>query len=754
MSEHIFDVRGMHCASCSLVIGKKLRKIPGVTNAEVNYATEKARVDFSPEKTSLQAMNADLQQLGYSLSPVNNQAQADHSQHLGLATTKEIKIRELELLQAKTHFVLPITLLVFVLMMWEIAARTFSFVPNFPVPMGLFTTISLILSSIVLFWIGQPFILGVSRFIRFRVANMDTLVGVGTLTAFLYSATITLLPSLRQRILLPEYTYFDVVLVVIGFVTLGKYLEARSKLRTGEAIEKLVGLQAKTALVLRDGKEVEIPIDQVRVGDHVIVKPGSKIPVDGVMLEGTTAVDEAMVTGESLPVDKKVGDMVIGSTINKQGSIIFKATKIGADTLLSQIVRFVQEAQGSKAPIEALADNISSIFVPVVLGLAFLSMVLWLAIGIPFLGQQIAVSYAITSFVGILIIACPCALGLATPTAIIVGVGKGAEYGILIKDAESLQRLSKVTTVMFDKTGTLTKGVPEVTDVVLLDPQISEPEVIRLAASVEKKSEHPLAEAIVRYAHKKEITFGEVTDFISEAGVGVVANVDGVAVRVRKPSVKDSFAQMTELQKQGKTVVVLEKNNTVLGYIALSDTLKEGIAETIAALRKKGLSIVLLTGDNALAASFIAHQAGISMVFSEVTPQEKALKIKELQSQGQIVAMAGDGVNDAPALAQANVGIAMATGTDVAIESAGVTLLHGDIHKVGEAIMLSKATMRTIKQNLFWAFIFNVIGIPLAGGAFYPLFGWLLSPVFAGLAMAFSSVSVVTNSLRLKTKKL
>ncbi len=754
MSEHIFDVRGMHCAGCSLVIGKKLRKLPGVTSAEVNYATEKAHVAFSPEQTSLEAMNAEIQQLGYTLSPINNHAGMDHSEHTGLTMTKEAKKQELELLQAKTHFVLPITLLVFALMMWDILARTVSFVPNLPLPMSLFNIISLILSAIVLFWVGQPFILGVSRFVRFRVANMDTLVGIGTLSAFLYSAIITLLPAVRQLIRLPDYTYFDVVIVVIGFVTLGKYLEARSKLRTGEAIEKLLGLQAKTALVVRDGKEIELPINQVVVGDTVIVKPGSKIPVDGVILEGATSVDEAMVTGESIPVDKAIGDTVVGSTINKQGHITFRATKVGEDTLLSQIVRFVQEAQGSKAPIQALADTISSIFVPVVLGLAVLAFIAWLVIGIPLLGQQVAISYAILSFVGILIIACPCALGLATPTAIIVGVGKGAEYGILIKDAEALQRLSSVTTIVFDKTGTITKGTPEVTDVVPFTADTTPEELIRLTASVEKKSEHPLAEAIVAYAIKKSIVLTPVTDFVSEAGVGVTAQVNGKVLRVRKPTSKDSTADIVTLQKQGKTVVLVEYAGKILGCIALSDTIKEGAVKAITTLRKKGIDIILLTGDNSLTADFIAKQAGIATVFSEVTPQEKALKIKELQSQGRIVAMAGDGVNDAPALAQANVGIAMATGTDIAIESAGVTLLHGDIHKIAQSIALSKTTMRTVKQNLFWAFIFNLVGIPLAGGAFYPLFGWLLNPIFAGLAMAFSSVSVVSNSLRLKAKKL
>ena len=752
MSEHIFDVRGMHCASCSLVISKKLGKIAGVKSAEVNYATEKAKINFSGEKESLEAMNAELEPLGYSLTP-KKQNEEDSVEHLDISSTKSAKKRELEILRTKTHFVLPVALLVFFLMMWDIAARSFYFIPNLPISMNFFNTILFILSSIVLFWVGEPFVRGVARFIRFRVANMDTLVGVGTLSAFFYSAVITLLPALRQRIFLPEHTYFDVVLVVIGFVTLGKYLEARSKLRTGEAIEKLLGLQAKTAIVLRGGKEIEVLIDGVRVGDQVIVKPGSKVPVDGIIIEGNTSIDEGMVTGESLPVDKNVGDPVIGATMNKQGYFVFKATKIGADTLLAQIVRFTEEAQGSKAPIQAMADRISAFFVPAVLVLAFLSLLLWLVIGIPILGQQTAVSYAIFSFVGVLIIACPCALGLATPTAIIVGVGKGAERGILIKDADALQRLSAVTTIVFDKTGTITSGIPEVTDVVLFSTKFSEEEVVCLAASVEKKSEHPLAEAIVKYASQKQIGLKAATDFTSEAGVGVRASVEGMKVHIRKPDAKDNSPKIIELQKQGKTVVIVEKNDEAIGCLALSDTVKEGARNAVLKLRKKGISTILLTGDNKLAAHFVAEQVDIATVFAEVTPEQKALKIKELQSEGRAVAMAGDGVNDAPALAVADVGIAMATGTEVAIESAGVTLLRGDILKISEALTLSKATMRIIKQNLFWAFIFNAIGIPLAGGAFDPLFGWLLSPVFAGLAMAFSSVSVVSNSLRLKTKK-
>lgn len=748
MPKQFFNVQGMHCASCALVIGKKLQKLAGVTKAEVNYATEKAQIDFEPEKVTIDAMNNEISSLGYKLSTMVGAATADHSQYL------DAKEGELEELRQKTHFVVPLTFLVFSMMMWEIATRTFAIVPNLPLPMGLYNVVLLILATAVMFWVGKPFTLGVARFIRYRVANMDTLVGIGTLAAYLYSATVVLLPQVKELFRLPEFTYFDVVIVVIGFVTLGKYLEARSKKQTGQAIEKLLNLQAKTAVVIREGKEMEIPVTEVVVGDYVVVKPGAKIPVDGSIVEGTTSIDESMVTGESIPVDKKCNDNVIGATINKQGAIIFKATKIGSETLLSHIIQMVQEAQGSRAPIQALADRISGVFVPVVLGIALLSFVLWLVVGIPLLGQQLAVSYAILSFVGVLVIACPCALGLATPTAIIVGVGKGAEHGILIKDAEALQRLSAVTTVVFDKTGTLTNGTPEVTEVLPLGEGTSVSDLVSLAASVEKKSEHPLAAAIVSYALEKKYTVSPVTDFKASEGIGVSAYVNKVKVVIRKPATADKQDVLLILQKQGKTVVVVERDGTAIGLIALSDTIKSNAKEAVAKLQKSGIEVILLTGDNQRAASYIAEQAGITKVYAEVLPHEKALKVAELQGKNKVVAMAGDGINDAPALAQADVGIAMANGTDIAVESAGITLLHGDINKVAQAISLSKKTMWTIKENLFWAFIFNMIGIPLAAGALYPVFGWHLNPAFAGLAMAFSSVLVVTNSLRLKTKKI
>ncbi len=490
------------------------------------------------------------------------------------------------------------------------------------------------------------------------------------------------------------------------------------------------------------------------VGDIIIVKPGAKIPVDGKIIEGFTSIDESMITGESIPIDKKVGDIVIGATINKQGNIKFKATKIGNETMLAQIIKMVEVAQGSKAPIQAMADKISSIFVPIVLGIAFVSLIVWLFVGIPILGQNLAVSYGILSFVGVLVIACPCALGLATPTAIIVGVGKGAENGILIKNAESLELLSKVDTIVLDKTGTITKGKPEISDIIIIDNAYSKDEILKIAGSVEKLSEHPLAQAMASSLSSNNLSFYKVENFISVEGVGVKGSIGNKNIYIHKPDEIDKTDKLKELQEQGKTVVVIESDNNKIGLIALSDTIKDGAYEAIAKLHKRDIKVVMLTGDNRLAAEYIARQVNIDDVFAEVLPNYKADKIKEIQNEGKTVAMAGDGINDAPALVQANVGIAMATGSDIAIESAGIALLGGDIHKISQAIDLSKNTLRTIKQNLFWAFIYNVIGIPIAAGVLYPIWGIVLNPIFAGLAMAFSSVSVVGNSLRLKTKKI
>ncbi len=749
MEKRQLRVTGMHCASCATIIGQRLSKLPGIQNVSVNYATEKASIDYDPSKVSLAGMNAETNKLGYSLIDQSAETQTT-------PPTVSQETDDLINLKNKALFALPLALLVFLLMMWDIAGRTMAAIPILPLPMELFNIIGLLLSSVMLFWIGQPFLKGFFNFLRFRVANMDTLIGLGTLVAYVYSLAITLLPQLKTIFNLPDYTYFDVTIVVIGFVVFGKYLEARSKNSTGEAIKQLFSLQAKSALLWRDGQEIEVPISEVIIGDTIIVKPGAKIPVDGKISEGKTSIDESMVSGEALPVDKGPGDHVIGATINKQGSFRFIATKIGNDTFLSQIIRFVEEAQGSRAPIQAMADRISAIFVPTVLGIALLSLLAWLTIGTATIGFSAALSYGILSFVGVLVIACPCALGLATPTAIIVAVGKGASHGILIRNAEALEKLSSITTVVMDKTGTITSGQPRLSDIIPLHDSWNEQRIIQFSASLERLSEHPLATAITAVAKERHLSLITTSDFRSQEGVGVSGQLEGLAVSIRKPTRNDNAwkNRLAPLQAQGKTVVILEVDNQPVGLLALSDTIKPTAAQAVAALQARHIEVIMLTGDNRAAAEYIAAQAGITNIVAEVLPHEKAGKIKELQNQGKKVAMAGDGINDAPALAQADVGIAMATGTDIAIESAGITLLHGDITKLVHAFTLSHATMRTIKQNLFWAFMYNVIGIPLAAGLFYPLWGITLNPVFAGLAMAISSVSVIGNSLRLKTKRL
>jgi len=756
MINKTLKIKGMHCASCAAIITNKVSKLSGVDSITVNFATEKALVSFNGDGVSIQQMNNEIEKLGYTfVDEKRSKVTENHTMQAGINESKAEKIKELLIMKTKTQFVFPISLLVFFLMMWEIGSKLFSSIPNLPLPMSLFNTISMVLSSVVLFWVGQPFLQGVVKFFKYRVANMDTLIGIGTLVAYLYSISITLFPLMRVALKLPETTYFDVTIVVIGFVVFGKYLETRSKLRTGEAIEKLLDLQAKTALVWRNNVEIEVPMNQVHVDDIIIVKPGSKIPVDGVIVEGYSSIDESMITGESIPVDKNIGDLVIGATLNKQGNFKFKATKIDSDTMLAQIIKMVEEAQGSKAPIQALADKISSVFVPIVLIIAVVVLILWLTVGTSALGFSTALTYGILSFVGVLVIACPCALGLATPTAIIVGVGKGATHGILIRNAQALEKLNHVNTIVLDKTGTITKGKPEVTDILSLDTTWTEADILRISASVEKLSEHPLADAVVLKANKQKIVLETVINFQALEGVGVEGMIGGKYIVIHKPS-KDTFeeAKIKELQEQGKTVVIIEVDKKQVGLIALADTLKEKSREAVTKLHAKNIKVIMLTGDNYLTANYIAKLAGIDAVIAEVIPQEKAGKIKELQEAGAIVAMVGDGINDAPALVQADVGIAMGTGTDVAIESAGITLLGGDISKITQAIKLSNLTMRGIKQNLFWAFIFNIVGIPLAAGLFYPLFGWLLNPAFAGVAMAFSSVSVVANSLRLKNKTL
>lgn len=751
MATQIFKIKGMHCASCASVITKKLSAVPHIHSVSVNYGNEKAKIDFDPANISVDEMNGALDKLGYSLSATDVPGKSEHD-HIG---NKD----DMDELRNKTEFILPVTIAVFALMMWDIFAKLFSSVPNLPIPMPLFNTIGMVLATVALFWVGKPYLLGVTRFLRHGVANMDTLIGLGTLSAYVYSTIITLVPFLGILLRVPEYTYFDVTIVVIGFITLGKYLEARSKRKTGDAIEKLLNLQAKTALVMRDGKEIEISVTEVMYGDLLIVKPGSKIPVDGIIVEGTSFVDESMVTGEPMPVQKKVGDSVVSGTINTSGSFTFKATKVGSETLLAQIIKMVEEAQGSKAPIQALVDKISSVFVPAVLVVAFLSIGTWLFVGSQYIGFSEALSLGLVSFVGVLVIACPCALGLATPTAIIVGVGKGAREGILIKDAATLEKLHKVDVVVVDKTGTITKGKPTLVDVEMFSG-VEKNQMISIIASLEKKSEHPIAHAIVSYAENNNIPLQSVTRFESLQGKGVKGEIEdiqyyvGNAKLIKELGISFDEHRLAEFTSQGKTPVILATKESVQGFVMVADEVKEESKKAVADLHKLGIKVVMLTGDDEKAAKHIASLVGIDDVVAHVLPENKLEKIQSLQQDGRVVAMAGDGVNDAPALAQADVGIAMGTGTDVAIESAGITLLGGDISKLVKAIRLSKMTMRGIRQNLFWAFIYNVVGIPLAAGVFYPIFGWVLNPIFAGFAMAMSSVSVVSNSLRIKAKKL
>ena len=768
MQTQTYRVKGMHCASCASIIERTVKKIEGVENISVNNGTENAKISFDNTKTNPEDFNKKLEPLGYSLVvPQSHHMTAEdmgmsageHAAHLGLGQSKQDKLAEIKDMKIKLMSAIPLAVISVFVMGWEILAQ-YNVVAEMSFTLEeFFHHLLPLMATYVLFVVGKPYLLGFYRFLRYGKANMDTLIGIGTLTAYLYSFTVTAFEKLLTPFVNTASTYYDVTIIVITFIALGKYLEARSKLKTGDAIEKLLNLQAKTALVIRDGKEVEIKVEEVKHGDLIIVKPGAKIPVDGIIIEGASFIDEAMVTGEPMPAQKKVGDSVVAATINTTGSFTFEATKVGSETLLAQIIRMVEEAQGSRAPIQALADKISSIFVPIVLVIAFLTLLIWLLIGTGVLGFSQALSSGLVSFVGILVIACPCALGLATPTAIIVGVGKGAKEGILIKDAATLEKLHKVDTVIVDKTGTITIGKPTLVDIQNFS-NLKDNELISVLATLEKKSEHPIAHAIVNYAKEKNIDTENVSNFESIKGKGLKGSLNsteyfvGNVKLITDLGIAFDASKLEQFTAQGKTPVILATKEKVLGFVMVADEIKPESKQAVADLHKLGIKVVMLTGDDPKAAKHMASLVGIDDVVAHVLPQDKFEKIKELQLQGKIVAMAGDGVNDAPALAAADVGIAMGTGTDVAIESAGITLLGGDISKLVKAIKLSKITMRGIKQNLFWAFIYNIVGIPLAAGLFYPIFGWLLSPVFAGFAMAMSSVSVVSNSLRIKSKKL
>src|SRR3990167_1175690 len=772
MHTQTYNIKGMHCASCSAIIERTFKKVEGVQSAEVNYGTEKAKVSFDPAQTNPHDLSKLIEPLGYSLEvPMTAEEMGmsadEHAGHLGLNQSKKEKLAEVAAKKNMVMSAIPLAVIGIFIMSWDILAQL-NIVAILPINISeFFHHLLPLMATYVLFVVGKPYLLGMYRFFRYGKANMDTLIGIGTSVAYLYSFIVVALHEPLKQFINTSNTYYDVTIIVITFIALGQYLEARSKIKTGDAIEKLLNLQAKTALVIREGKEIEIPANEVKHGDLIIVKPGAKIPVDGVVTEGVSFIDEAMITGEPMPVEKNIGDTVVAGTINTNSAFIFKATKVGSETLLAHIVKMVEQAQGSKAPIQALADKISSVFVPIVLVLSFVTLGAWLLVGTQYLGFAQALSFGLTSFVGILVIACPCALGLATPTAIIVGVGKGAREGILIKDAGTLEKLHKVDTVVMDKTGTITKGKPELTSIkthskgqTLGILERSDLELVAILASLENKSEHPIAHAIVSSAKGKNINLFSVQTFEAIKGKGVkgtILNVEYYAGNTKLIKDLNIPFYTTSIEKEtmeGKTPVILAIRERVLGVVMVADAVKPEAIEAVKNLHKLGIKVVMLTGDNKNTAEFIAKQVGIDEVVAEVMPEDKLNKIKELQAEGKIVAMAGDGVNDAPALAGADVGIAMATGTDVAIESAGITLLHGDISKLVKAIKLSKITMTGIKQNLFWAFFYNVVGIPLAGGLFYPIFGILLSPVFAGFAMARSSVSVVGNSLRLKTKKL
>lgn len=721
-------ITGMHCASCSQLVERSLKKLSGVKDATVNFGNERAYVKFNSSETSLSVLQKAIADAGYGSHEITNDTRERE---------QEDRERALEVAVIKKKFIISILLAVPVLAL-SMGMAILPFIEEIPYR----EWIQLALAIPIQFWAGWQFYQGFWSALRAKTANMDSLIAIGTSAAFIYSLLV-IVGAVAGEV------YFEIGSILIAFVLLGKWLEARAKGKTGEAIKKLMGLAPKTAIVMRDGKEVEIPLEQIVVGDHIRVKPGTKIPVDGVVTDGSSSVDESMVTGESIPVEKHAGSQVIGGTVNRHGSFIFRAEKVGKDTLLSGIIKLVEEAQGSKAPIQRFADTVSAYFVPTVIAIALITFVIWY-----FFAGATFVS-ALLYFVAVLVIACPCALGLATPTAIITGTGMGASRGILIKGGEALEAARKIDVVIFDKTGTLTTGKPIVTDIVSY--RGSQNDVLTIAAALEQQSEHPLADAIITEAKKEHREIPLCKNFLSIPGKGVSGTLAGKEVllgnellMVEKGIAIDSAQKdMQKFQTEGKTAMLVVEGRNVVGVIAVADTLKESAQAVIATLRKRHIDVVMLSGDNKQTAEAVARQLGITTVIAQVLPQDKSREVQKLQARGKKVAFVGDGINDAPALVQSDLGIAIGSGTDVALEAGQIILVKNNLLDVVNAIMLAKATFRKIVQNLFWALFYNVAGIPIAAGVFVWA-GLTLRPELAGLAMALSSVSVVVNSLLLR----
>jgi P-type Cu+ transporter len=733
-------VEGMTCASCVARVEKALKRVEGVNAAAVNLATEKATVEFDPTRVTFEQLQTAVSDSGYSLKQPEDERTPDTSDNAGVTAPVSGHVQRL-----RRDLFLSIALSLPVLIL-SMLSMTDWFQSSFFLTVDQTNKLLFLLTTPVLFVTGRRFFEGFLAAARHGTADMNTLVAVGTGAAYLYSTAATLFPEWLGAH--AAHVYFDTAATIITLILLGRYLEAGAKQRASDAIRKLLALQPKTAHLLRNGVETDVPIASVAVQDILRVRPGEKIPVDGVIASGYTTVDESMMTGESLPVEKRVGDKVVAGALNNNGSIEFRATAVGAQTMLAQIITLVEEAQGSKAPIQRLADRIAAVFVPVVIIIAAGTFLVW------FFAAGAGFTHAMLNAVAVLVIACPCALGLATPTAIMVGTGVGAGHGILLRNADSLERTRNIQTIILDKTGTITEGKPSVTDVAALN-NVDRDRLLAYAASVERRSEHPLASAIAEHGVMKGASLMQVDSFQAVTGYGVVGNVHGELVVAGNSALMDEHGIGTEsgrdaaanFAREGKTAVYVAINGTLAGILAVADRIKPSSADAVRALRSMGIDVVMMTGDNEDAARHIAAQANIEKVIAGVRPGQKAALVKAAQKEGKVVAMAGDGINDAPALAQADVGIAMGTGTDVAMEAADITLMRGDLRSLVDAIRLSGRTVRTIRQNLFWAFIYNVIGIPLAALG-------LLNPMLAAAAMAFSSVSVVSNSLRLKRLKL